>query len=86
MATNSWPTVRRGGVAGLVEGDRPPDLTVLRWSRAGFVAIGLLPTLWLLRRMPIGFFYMFGFWTAFTSAVLLVVAFVGKWREPWLGR
>lgn len=76
----------QSGTPGLVEGDRPVDLLAVRWSRAGFVAVGLLPTLWLLRRMPIGFFYMFGFWTAFASAVLLIVAAVAKRRRPWLAK
>ena len=77
---------RRVVIPRLVEGDRPPDGLVVAWSRAGFVVVGLIPTLWLMRRMPIGFFYMFGFWTAFSCAVLLVVAFIGKSRHPWLGK
>jgi hypothetical protein len=80
--------VRRpgGSPPGLVEGDRPPDLLVVRRTRLAFVAVGLLPTLWLLRRMPIGFFYMFGFWTAVGCAVLLVTVLLTKWREPRLAK
>jgi hypothetical protein len=87
MPPGARTALRRGRDSGaLVEGDRPPDVLAVRWSRAGFVALGLLSTLWLLRRLPIGFFYMFGFWTAVGCAVLLVFAFLMKWREPWLGR
>lgn len=69
-----------------VEGDRPGDARALRWSGAGFLALGLLPTVWLLRRLPIGFFYMFGFWIAVGCAVLFAIPFVMKWQEPLLGR
>jgi hypothetical protein len=70
----------------LVDGDRPGDLPPVGWSRTAFLAVGLLPTFWLMRRMPIGFFYMFGFWTAVGSAVLLVGALIWQRREPWLRR
>ena len=73
-------------IPGVVAGDRPPGPRDIRWSRTAFLAAGLVPTFWLLRRMPIGFFYMFGFWTAVGSAVLLVFVFVYKWREPSLAR
>jgi hypothetical protein len=68
----------------LVDGDRPRDLPLVGRSRSAFLAVGLLPTFWLMRRMPIGFFYMFGFWTALGSAVLLVGALIWQRREPML--
>lgn len=77
---------RRVAIPPLVEGDRPPDGLMGAWPRAGFVVVGLIPTLWVMRRMPIGFFHMLGFWTAFTCAVLLVVAFIGRARQPRLGK
>jgi hypothetical protein len=45
------------------------------WSarrRIAFLVVGLVPTLWLTRQMPIGFFYMAGGWTMIISALAAV--------------
>ena len=86
MSVEDRAAFRRGGPSGLVEGDRPANRLSVRWSHAGFVAAALLPTVWLLRRLPIGFFYMFGFWTAVGSAVLIVAVTATKPRQPSLAR
>lgn len=61
------------------------------WSarrRIAFLVVGLLPTLWLTRQMPIGFFYMAGGWTMIISALAAVpigVAAARNWpARRWL--
>lgn len=57
------------------EGDaaaRREAFTAARARRTVFLLVGLAPSLWLLRRMPIGFFFMAGGWTAIIAGIALV--------------
>lgn len=46
-----------------------------------FLAAGLLPTLWLLRRMPIGFFFMAGGWAAILAGIAIVPSTTALWMR-----
>lgn len=46
-----------------------------------FLVLGLVPSAWLLRRMPVGFFFMFGGWLAILGGIALPLTVAICWRR-----
>lgn len=63
------------------EGESRELISVARARRTMFLVLGLVPLTWLLRRMPVGFFFMAGGWLAILAGFALVPTVIVSWHQ-----